>query len=321
MSRWRGRDVARRRCEVCPEERVRGVIAGRGALPAAAQSCPPARDERRRTDADEALFQELAAALGYKQNKLPFTLLAQRLPLARRRAMTTKPRRRCCSGSPVFSRPRIFPFIGSETRGYVRTLWDQLVAARDELQRLVLPRKIWRLGGARPLNHPQRRLGALAVIARRWRSFMKSLGASETRARHARRFCSRTRTSHSGITITPSPPSARLAAKWRWWAIRGWRRSWPMCCYRSSVRAKDGGMGRNTRNCRRGSRIAASKRRSTRLFGDDPRRAGLREDSRAATGLASDLRGLLPAGQLRLRALSRSPSRCRMDGSELNVER
>ena len=30
---------------------------------------------------DEALFQEIAAALGYKENKLPFTLLAQRLPL------------------------------------------------------------------------------------------------------------------------------------------------------------------------------------------------------------------------------------------------
>src|SRR2546423_7227538 len=31
---------------------------------------------------DAALFQEIAAALGYKQNKLAFTLLAQRLPLA-----------------------------------------------------------------------------------------------------------------------------------------------------------------------------------------------------------------------------------------------
>jgi hypothetical protein len=30
---------------------------------------------------DEALFQEIAAALGYKENKLPFTLIAQRLPL------------------------------------------------------------------------------------------------------------------------------------------------------------------------------------------------------------------------------------------------
>src|SRR6059036_1263609 len=30
---------------------------------------------------DEALFQEIAGALGYKENKLPFMLLAQRLPL------------------------------------------------------------------------------------------------------------------------------------------------------------------------------------------------------------------------------------------------
>ncbi len=30
---------------------------------------------------DETLFQEIASALGYKENKLPFTLLAQRLPL------------------------------------------------------------------------------------------------------------------------------------------------------------------------------------------------------------------------------------------------
>src|SRR5207237_1110025 len=30
---------------------------------------------------DETLFQEIASALGYKENKLPFTLLAQRFPL------------------------------------------------------------------------------------------------------------------------------------------------------------------------------------------------------------------------------------------------
>jgi hypothetical protein len=30
---------------------------------------------------DETLFQEIATALGYKENKLPFTLLTQRLPL------------------------------------------------------------------------------------------------------------------------------------------------------------------------------------------------------------------------------------------------
>ena len=41
---------------------------------------------------DEALFQELAAALGYKENKLAFTLIAQRLTLKmlRRNAADTE---------------------------------------------------------------------------------------------------------------------------------------------------------------------------------------------------------------------------------------
>src|SRR4029077_13990739 len=63
-----------------PEDRVRGI------LDAAAQFRlqQKAVRIRRKIDnhgRDEALFQELAAALGYKENKLPFTLIAQRLPL------------------------------------------------------------------------------------------------------------------------------------------------------------------------------------------------------------------------------------------------
>jgi uncharacterized protein DUF2851 len=63
-----------------PEERVRSV------LDAAAQFRlrQKANRMRNKTEAhgrDEALFQEIATALGYKENKLPFTLLTQRLPL------------------------------------------------------------------------------------------------------------------------------------------------------------------------------------------------------------------------------------------------
>src|ERR1051326_9044432 len=63
-----------------PEERVCSV------LHAAAQFRlrRKANRIRNKIDAhgrDEVLFQEIAAALGYKENKLPFTLLAQRLPL------------------------------------------------------------------------------------------------------------------------------------------------------------------------------------------------------------------------------------------------
>jgi hypothetical protein len=63
-----------------PEERVRSV------LEAAAQFRLQQKANRIRNKIDshgrdEALFQEIAAALGYKENKLPFTLIAQRLPL------------------------------------------------------------------------------------------------------------------------------------------------------------------------------------------------------------------------------------------------
>src|SRR5438093_2715205 len=63
-----------------PDERVRSV------LDAAAQFRLQQKAARIRNKIDnhghdEALFQEVAAALGYKENKLPFTLIAQRLPL------------------------------------------------------------------------------------------------------------------------------------------------------------------------------------------------------------------------------------------------
>jgi hypothetical protein len=62
------------------EERVYGV------LNAAAQFRLRQKATRIRSKIDthgrdEALFQEIAAALGYKENKLPFALLAQRVPL------------------------------------------------------------------------------------------------------------------------------------------------------------------------------------------------------------------------------------------------
>src|SRR2546429_3927012 len=68
-----------------PEERVRSV------LNAAAQFRMQKKAARIRAKIDnhgrdEALFQEIAGALGYKENKLPLTLLAQRLPLQLLRA-------------------------------------------------------------------------------------------------------------------------------------------------------------------------------------------------------------------------------------------
>ena len=57
----------------------------------------------------------------------------------------------------------------------MRELWDRWWPHRDEAQRLILPAKVWRLSGTRPLNHPQRRVAALSVLARGWPAFRRCL--------------------------------------------------------------------------------------------------------------------------------------------------
>ncbi len=132
---------------------------------------------------DAALFQELAAALGYKQNKLAFTLLAQRLPLAALRRQPDELEAILFGVAGFLTTPDLAEYR-DETRGYVRNLWDQWWPHRDPMQRLILPATLWRLGGARPLNHPQRRLGALAILAKHWPAFLKAIARRNTESAH-----------------------------------------------------------------------------------------------------------------------------------------
>jgi hypothetical protein len=126
---------------------------------------------------DGALFQEIAAALGYKQNKLPFTLLAQRLPLP---VLRQNPRdiEALLFGVAGFLESPDLAIYSTASRNYVRALWDRWWSYRDKMKRLILPKKLWRLGGGRPLNHPQRRVAALALVAQKWTLLLKSLGKS-----------------------------------------------------------------------------------------------------------------------------------------------
>jgi hypothetical protein len=54
------------------------------------------------------------------------------------------------------------------TRSYLRELWERWWARRAEFERLRIPSALWKLGGQRPVNHPQRRLAALAQMVRHW---------------------------------------------------------------------------------------------------------------------------------------------------------
>ena len=65
------------------------------------------------------------------------------------------------------------------TRQYLRVLWDKWWPRRAALERLILPPRTWRLSGTRPLNHPQRRLAALAGIVADWPRLSRSLGEND----------------------------------------------------------------------------------------------------------------------------------------------
>src|SRR5438046_10248311 len=156
-----------------PEDRVRSV------LDAAAQFRLQQKANRIRNKIeshtrDEALFQEIATALGYKENTLPFTLIAQRLPLKFLRE-TPQDIESLLFGVAGFLQTADLDVYKQSTREYVRQLWDRWWPHRDALQRLILPAKVWRMSGTRPVNHPQRRLAGLAMIAREWPSFRRCL--------------------------------------------------------------------------------------------------------------------------------------------------
>ncbi|MBA3830343.1 MAG: DUF2851 family protein [Chthoniobacterales bacterium] len=163
-----------------PEEKVRNILdaAAQFRLARKAQRLGRLAELHGR---DEALFQELATALGYKQNKLPFTLLAQRLPLKVLRALPNEIEATLFGVGGFLAAPDLAQFEAA-TRSYLRALWDKWWPRRSELERLVLPPRTWRLSGTRPLNHPQRRLAALAALAADWPQFLRSLGKDDLKA-------------------------------------------------------------------------------------------------------------------------------------------
>lgn len=118
---------------------------------------------------DEALFQSLAVTLGYKENKLPFALLAQRAPLLSLRAEPEAAAAILLGLGGFLHAPEFGGEEVQETRAYLRACWAAWWPRRAACDRLILPADAWKLGGLRPANHPQRRLAALAALARRWR--------------------------------------------------------------------------------------------------------------------------------------------------------
>ena len=146
---------------------------------------------------EQALWEGLFRALGYKHNAWPMQCLAELRPKWAAKAdgvgiagRATSQEKGASALAPLpppggkETSPAAGPstllalqsrllglsgLLPSElTRGsagadsYLRLLWDQWWRERDEFADCVLPRSLWRLHGLRPANHPQRRLALAA---------------------------------------------------------------------------------------------------------------------------------------------------------------
>jgi hypothetical protein len=117
----------------------------------------------RRVGWEQALWEGLFRALGYKHNTWPMQRLAELRPCWQRPGTT-----------PLALQARLFGISGllpaELTRSpagadeYIRRVWDQWWRERDEFSDCLLPRSLWHLHGSRPANHPQRRV----ALGSRW---------------------------------------------------------------------------------------------------------------------------------------------------------
>ena len=149
-----------------PEEKVRDVLLGAALHRLKRKSAALARLAEIHGP-DEGLHQALAATLGYKSNKLPFTLLAQRLPLKLLRAAKADADALLFGVAGFLDAPDLAAFA-PDTRTYLRGLWEKWWPRRAEYERLTIARKHWRTSGDRKstrLNSSHPRLSRMPSSA------------------------------------------------------------------------------------------------------------------------------------------------------------
>jgi hypothetical protein len=110
---------------------------------------------------EQALWENLFRALGYKQNIWPMQNLAESRPTWMRGASSafaiqTRLLGIGCLLPVELARPR------GRADGYVRRAWDAWWREADEFRPFTLPRDLWKFNGLRPANQPQRRLALAA---------------------------------------------------------------------------------------------------------------------------------------------------------------
>jgi len=110
---------------------------------------------------EQALWENLFRALGYKQNVWPMLNLAENKPRWSRAATSVFAlQTRLLGVSGLLPDDLTRAQKSSDT--FLRHAWDSWWRDRDGFEDCILPRTTWQFHGLRPANHPQRRLALAA---------------------------------------------------------------------------------------------------------------------------------------------------------------
>jgi hypothetical protein len=121
---------------------------------------------------EQLLYERIADALGFKNNRMPFVQLAASLPLsALRRAVpqeASRHERAMVLEGAMFGASGLLEGLPEErdpeTQDYVQALERYRDELPDELKEYRLSPEHWQMGGTRPVNYPTRRIAALARL-------------------------------------------------------------------------------------------------------------------------------------------------------------
>lgn len=127
---------------------------------------------------EQTWYEALAETLGYSANKGAMLTLARRAPL---RSLDKVPEA-CLFGTAGFLVPMLPDQATDEARLYHRQVWDEWWKVKDPLVLSTSRTIAWNMSGQRPVNHPHRRVAALAACVANWMS-IRSMFCADQAAR------------------------------------------------------------------------------------------------------------------------------------------
>jgi hypothetical protein len=163
---------------------------------------------------DEAIFQAVAISLGYKLNKIPFLVLAQRANLKLLHEYGSAAESLLFGMAGFLEDKRINQALPAD-RNYWRHLWGDWWQLRSQFAHLVLRENLWKFGMTRPGNHPHRRLGALAEMVRRWKEFRMLTPCLDSVGKWMGGLCHHFWDHHFTLGSQPAPKPVRLLGEAR----------------------------------------------------------------------------------------------------------